>query len=1055
MLKTGLYEQIINKKINSEINTLDTDKYLVKQTNVNKAEASKILSDYVAKVVQKGLDNISDKSNNALMDQIALVNDIINIIQNKTEENDFTELAVDNRAEQLMALIDKQNTTYAISEDTEVVRPVTSLANSSLFTGAIREPQMLSELKKEIPHSNRIDMLVSFIKWSGLRLLIDELKSFTSKGGRLRVITTSYMGATDVKAIEELSKLANTEIKVSYDVKRTRLHAKSYIFTRDTGFTTAYVGSSNLSNVAISSGLEWNVKVTQQDLQETIEKIQATFESYWNSKEFEVYEPDSYTKLAKALKSERYNGDSEGIRYYFDINPYPFQQEILDKLQADRKIHNSYRNLVVAATGTGKTVISAFDYKKFCAENGQRHRLLFVAHREEILKQSLYCFRNILRNPNFGELFDGNYRPEEVDYLFASIQTLNSQEWFKKTSPDFYDYIVVDEFHHAAAPSYQKLLNYYKPKVLLGLTATPERMDGEDILKYFDNHIAAEIRLPEAIDRKLLCPFQYFGVSDTVDLDEIKWTRGGYDKTELSKAYTENIEVAEKRVSNILESIEKYVTDLDDVKGLGFCVSQEHAKFMEEAFNKCGVKALALTSNSSREERLQGKQRLIEGKIKFIFVVDLYNEGVDIPEVNTILFLRPTESLTIFLQQLGRGLRLSEGKECLTVLDFIGQANRKYSFENKFKALLNYTNKGIKREIEQGFTSLPKGCYIQLEKKAKENILQNINSIVSGTRGLITRIKDFNDDKLESTDLNLRNFVEYSGMSVKEVYAKNIKQSFSRLCVEAQLKEDFQESTEELMTKAFKNICRIDSRRWIEFLLNFFAKLDDNTVLTEFDETEIDMLQMLHFTIWQKSYDKCNFSNLLEGFKLLKKDNNMYNELLEILRYNLETIDFVDENVELGFKCPLDLHCQYSRDQIFVALGYLNPSVIRQGVKWLEDKKVDVFINTLNKADKDYSPTTMYKDYSVNETLFHWQSQSTTSESSNTGQRYINHAKLGSKVLLFVREYNEDINGTALFTYLGTANYVKHEGSRPMNIIWRLDRPIPAKFLKKTNKLLF
>ena len=361
------------------------------------------------------------------------------------------------------------------------------------------------------------------------------------------------------------------------------------------------------------------------------------------------------------------------------------RQIVVGRVQ--RRVQNidGVLHLVVAATGTGKTVISALDYKRFRKQNPDKPcRLLFVAHREEILKQSMYTFRAVLKDANFGEMFVGSYKPESIDNLFISIQTFNSQSFTEKTTRDFYDYVIVDEFHHAAAPTYQKLLSYYNPQILLGLTATPERMDGKSILPYFNNRIAAEIRLPEAIDRKLLCPFQYFGVTDTVDLDHLKWAAGGYDKGELSRVYTLSGMTANRRADLVVSSLLKYVTDIDDVKGLGFCVTVEHAEFMSNYFNARGIPSMFLTGHSPDEERKEAKARLVKGEVRFIFVVDIYNEGVDIPEVNTVLFLRPTESLTVFLQQLGRGLRLSEDKECLTVLDFIGQANKKYNF-----ALLN------------------------------------------------------------------------------------------------------------------------------------------------------------------------------------------------------------------------------------------------------------------------------------------------------------------------------------------------------------------------------
>lgn len=947
MLKQGLYEQVVNTEIKDELRQLPEDSKHVEK--IDTAESSSVLTQYLSEVVHKGLDRIAGDDISA---QLNLVNKIVDLISQETAQDDLRDFTVDDEGEQLFALLSRDDPMMRIGRKKakDLPRPETSIAQSSLFTGAVHEPQMFSELKKEIASADRIDMLVSFVKWSGLRLIIDDLQHFAERGGRLRVITTTYMGATDVKAVEALRKLPNTEIRVSYDTERTRLHAKAYMFYRETGFTTAYVGSSNLSNPAMSSGLEWNVKLTTKDMLPTIQKMEATFDSYWNTASFEVYEDGCRERLERALSTNGKANPTSEMQFVFDIQPYPYQQEILDRLQAEREVRGYYRNLVVAATGTGKTLISAFDYRRFCkAFSGSKPRLLFVVHREEILKQSRSAFRAVLKDPNFGELFVGSFKPSSLEHLFISVQTLASQKLYDVLPEDYYDFIIVDEFHHAAAPTYQGLLNHFKPKILLGLTATPERMDGKNVLDYFNGRIASEIRLPEAIERKLLCPFQYFGVSDDVDLSNIRWTRGGYDKAELNNVFSLNRAVAEKRAGHIVNSLYRYVTDINTVRGLGFCVSVEHAEFMEEYFSSKGIPCMSLTGTSSDKKRNEARQRLVSGEIRFIFVVDLYNEGVDIPEIDTILFLRPTESLTIFLQQLGRGLRLSEGKECLTVLDFIGQANKKYNFEEKFAALLSHSNHSMQYEVKKGFVSLPKGCYIQLEKKASEVILANIRRSFGDRAGLISRIESFAQDS--GLPLSLKNFIGYYHLDPRSIYGKF---SFSRLCADAGVLDDFIEPAESILTKAFSKLVAVDSRRWIKFLTDILPRFSCE-LAASLSDFEKRMLQMFYITVFQEAADWRSHTTRA-NMQLLADSPIMMHELNELLSFNLERIDFIDQPVPLGFDCPLDLHCTYTRDQILIAMDYMTPKNVREGVKWLPDKQVDVFFITLNKADKDYSP---------------------------------------------------------------------------------------------------
>jgi len=322
--------------------------------------------------------------------------------------------------------------------------------------------------------------------------------------------------------------------------------------------------------------------------------------------------------------------------------------------------------------------------------------------------------------------------------------------------------------------------------------------------------------------------------------------------------------------------------------------------------------------------------------------------------------------------------------------------------------------------------------------------LNNIRKSFDTTAGLVSRIETFVEDS--GLSLTLENFPNYYHLDVRNIYKRG---TFSKHCIFAGAKDDFNEPLEKIMEKAFLRLSYINSRRWLRFLLNLFksgGKINFKEMIPE----ESRMLNMFTYSVWEKSYTDLIFDLVTE----LKSSPTMLAELIELLEYNYSKIDFIDKKIDLDFDCPLDLHCTYTRDQVLLAMDHIDPSNVREGVKWIQDKQTDIFFITLNKSDKDYSPSTMYKDYSINESLFHWQSQSTTGSDSNTGQRYINHRSLGSKILLFVREYKRNIFGTEPYTFLGTANYVSHEGSKPMNIIWKLDDPIPAKYLKKTNQLV-
>lgn len=457
-LKEGIYEQVINESLSEDLKKISEKK----KEPIPEDASSEILAAYMQKAIYAYLKSIDNApTDNKVRLKVEACNRLLRDLPNDTG------FSIDESSERLLS-IGKEDWS----------RPISPMSSSTLFTGGAKSLPLYEELNREVGSADEIDFIISFIKGSGLCTIYNQLSEFTQRGGKLRVLTTTYMGATEWRAVQNLTKLPNTQVKISYDTKCARLHAKAYIFRRNSGFSTAFIGSSNLSKAAVSDGLEWNIKVTNQDTPQILSSVSHTFDSYWNSRDFEDADIE---KLKVALRKETQQEFSLDFR--FDIIPHNYQEEILDQLQARREIHKSFRNLVVAATGTGKTVISAFDYKRYRDTHlGKRNTLLFVAHRKEILRQSLNTFRAVLKNPNFGEMMTGDTdEPASLDHLFVSIQTLNSRHLHEMV-PDFYDFIIVDETHHGYADSYQSLFTYFKPKILLGLTATPERFDGGDIL---------------------------------------------------------------------------------------------------------------------------------------------------------------------------------------------------------------------------------------------------------------------------------------------------------------------------------------------------------------------------------------------------------------------------------------------------------------------------------------------------------------------------------------------------------------------------------------------
>jgi superfamily II DNA or RNA helicase len=1045
-LPDGLYESLIDTALARRIEALSPSFESVRQ-DLDAADSHAILARHVAEVLQQHLRELP--SEGRVEAQAHVCNSLLAMLKEKSRTPAGSDREVELPAEQLMAVVASD----AIGRGAaRAIRPETPLSSSSLLTGTRIDPSLISQLRKEIQSADEIDILCSFVKWSGIRILADELRDFTLRDGvRLRVITTSYMGATDPKAIDFLHGLPNCEVRISYDTKRTRLHAKAYLFHRRTGFGAAYVGSANLSHAAITDGLEWNLKVSQTETPHIWSKAAGTFHTYWNDREFVPYAESERERFRIAIVQERAHSSTEVLSFQFDITPYGYQQEILDKLEAERTVHGRSRNLIVAATGTGKTVVAALDYRRECQRKAganavRRPRLLFVAHREEILRQSLACFRAVLKDQNFGDLFVGDHVPEQHDHLFVSIQTWNSRNLAERFDDDHFEFVVVDEFHHAEARSYSKLLDHINPWIMLGLTATPERGDALDILHHFGGRIAAEIRLPDAINRKLLAPFQYFGITDSVDLSALRWQRGGYVPAELEERFTGN----DARADLIVRSVKEKLTDYRLSRGLGFCISVKHAEYMAGYFNKCGIPSLALTGESARDLRAAVQKKLVARDINFIFTVDLYNEGVDIPELDTVLFLRPTESLTVFLQQLGRGLRLHDDKECLTVLDFIGQAHQNFRFELRFRALMDSPRHRMDKEIEQGCLHLPLGCVVQLERIAQRHILDNIRAAISINKTtMVRKLKSFEGDS--GKPLTLGNFLAFHDLAAEDIYRRS---TWSEICAEAGVRYALADPDTGVLHKGLLRMLHLNSVHQINALLRMLDMHEDERsaqLAHNRDARQRMQIAMVSLFTDMPTVD------VPAALARLDLNPTLKQELIDLLEVRIEQIGGLARRITLPFPCSLDLHGDYSLDEILVAFGYEEASKrrsVRQGVLHLPHFKADAFFVTLNKSDSDYSPTTMYEDYAISDTLFHWQSQSTTSDTSNTGVRYARHNELGYTPLLFVREDKTRDGLPCPYTFLGPVEYVDHSGSRPMSITWRMLNPIPARLLAVARRLI-
>ena len=1033
-LHRGLYDQLVTDSLARRLDQLSDSEAVLEA--LSSSDATPLLADLIAQSLSRVLEDAEGDSAGHTQ-QLAIVNALLQDLRARlTRDTERVESALPSPPRRLRAVHATGTAAPAL--------PTTGLADPWLFTAAKSSPSLLHELRTEAAACDQLDILVSFITVAGVRRLIDVLHSATAGDAhgtgrtRIRVLTTTYTGATEQKALDELAALNGCSVKVSLDGRRTRLHAKAWIFQRRSGFGSAYVGSANFSGAALMGGLEWTVKFTEHGQAALFTRAKAHFDTLWADDEFQDYDPSSESSrhaLRLALARESGVARDESAPTYFDITAKRYQQDILEQLTAERE-HGRHRNLLVAATGTGKTVMAALDYKRTVnQQHGSRPRLLYVAHREEILQQAMNTYRGVLRDYSFGALLGGGREPDQHDHLFATIQSITSRRLVEQLGADYWHTVVIDECHRIAAPQFDTFARAVQPAVLLGLTATPERTDGQPLQPYFtsrpDGSPAAELRLWHALDLQLLAPFEYFGCNDDTDFSDVPWNRPGETEA-IDRLVTGN----QVRARMVISEWHRLTGDASGTKTLVFCVNVAHARFMQQQFEAAGLRTLCLTGDSTDDERRKAPQKLATGEICAIVTVDLYNEGVDLPDVDTLLFLRPTQSPLLFQQQLGRGLRLSPGKHSCLVLDFVGQHRAEFRFDHLLSSITGLSKRELLRSAEEGFSTLPSGCYIHLESQAREQVLTSLRAMVQQSwRRLKTEL-------LAHASLSgnrrptLATFLHEQQVALDEVYRDAKPSGWTTLRREAGLLDARDDTEREAtLSRSMRYLLHVNDPQQLSVMRRVAER---GALYQPTSQHEALRAQMLTYQMSPSAVQShAAFVPELAGEPHVLQELAELASILESRsRVSSVPIPSMDD-------VPLSLHSSYQIREILTAVGWLTAerrTPFRAGVLPMPDRKTELLFVTLDKSD-GYHDRIAYHDYAESPTHFHWQTQNSAGPDTRAGKRYLESLTNGWRFQLFVRP-----NKDSAYVACGPVRIESAEdisGDRPMNIRWRLEVPLP------------
>jgi superfamily II DNA or RNA helicase/HKD family nuclease len=1039
----GLYDLLLTEGALRHLATIAPDRSAVRP--LQQEEAAERLLDIFAQQLQRTLDAMHGEPPAKLISQLALINDLIREVRDRLPA----------RSDALDPIGIPPVVLQAIHSGVSLppTSPATGLTTPWLFTAGKDSPALLEELRREAAACEQIDILVSFITVSGVRKMRDILESITSADAtgagrtRIRVLTTTYTGATEQAALDALARLNGCEVKISLDGRRTRLHAKAWIFQRRTGFSSAYVGSANLSGAALMGGLEWTVKFTERGQRPLFERARAHFDTLWQDDEFRAYLPDDSAcrqAVARALQMES-GGLAGGPATYFDIEPKHYQREMLAQLERERELGRN-RSLVVAATGTGKTVVAALDYRNLSIRLGFRPRLLFVAHRAQILRQALRTYREVLRDHSFGEILSGGLVPTQHDHLFATIDSLSTRGFAASLGAEFWHTVVIDECHRIAAPRFEALVTALRPQFLVGLTATPERTDGESIERFFDlrpdRGPAVELRLWDALDMQLLAPFEYYACDDDTDFSEVPWE----SPREAEKAIDSLIRSNEARARLVVSEWSRLSVSPRRSRAIAFCVSVEHATFMAAQLSAAGYPARVVSGDSSPVERARAIRALQDGELCALVTVDLFNEGVDLPSVDTLLLLRPTQSALLFQQQIGRGLRLSPGKESCLILDFVGQHRADFRFDQLLSSLTGLTRAQLVGAVEAGFTQLAPGCHIQLSPQSRAQILRNLRALTHQRWQRLRRELQSYVVLRGTSAVTLGDFLRDQRIAIDEVYRSSSPSGWTSLRRAANVLSEAGAEEESRLSRAFGALLHLDDPDQIA-VARRVAEGRARYVATSPEEST--RAQMLTYQVDARGPARA-YASFTEQLEAMPECATELVQLADVLASRTTIRTAAIAGLEWA---PLQLHAAYRQREILTAVGYWTSTqrpFLREGVLRLHDRRLELMFVTLDKST-GFHDRIAYHDYAISPELFHWQTQNSAGPATAAGRRYLSSETSGWQFQLFVRKTTDDA-----YRACGGARILDPQditGDRPMSIRWTLNTPLPPALFREFSVL--